>query len=104
MAATESTRARAPRGAKAVVSAFMAALDSIPDARRMEVAKAAQLTIRDEMKTLAQKAKDAARKPAARKAATPAKVARKTVAKKTSVAMTRARRAKRAVAAAATPV
>ncbi len=115
MATPEASRARAPRGAKTVVSAFLAALDDIPDARRVEVAKAAQVAIREEVKLLAEKAKEAARKPVgrkpvARKAAAPKKIARKTAAsKKQAVAAPEpapaaapARRAKRTSAAAAT--
>jgi hypothetical protein len=103
MATSEATRTRAPRGAKAVVSAFMAALDDIPDARRAEVAKAAQLVIRDEVKMLAAKAKDASRKSAARKPVKPATsrklAAKKAVAPAPAAAPTPPRRAKRAPAA-----
>jgi hypothetical protein len=80
----------------------MAALDSIPDARRVEVAKAAQISIRDEVKTLAAKAKEASRKPAGRAPAKPASV-RKVAARKAPVAARApVRRAKRAAAAAVT--
>lgn len=102
MATSDTTRTRAPRGAKAVVSAFMTALDDIPDARRAEVAKAAQIVIRDEVKTLAAKAKEANRKPAGRKAAKGA-APRKVAAKKAAAAAPApVRRAKRSAAPAAT--
>lgn len=103
MASSESAKARAPRGAKAVVTAFMSALDDIPDARRAEVAKAAQSAIRDEVKLLAIKVKEAARKstgrkPIVHKAAAPKKVGRKAApaaAKKSVAQASVARRIKR---------
>lgn len=101
MATSEATRTRAPRGAKAVVSAFLAALNDIPDARRVEVAKAAQVSIRDEVKTMTVKAKEAS-KPAPRKAAAAKKTTRKApaaAAKKTVAPMRRAKRASAAAAA-----
>ena len=80
MARTETTTAttRAPRGAKAVAQAFLAALDSVPEAARSAVAKAAQVIIRDEIKNRREKlkaaaAKDKARQPAAAKRALKAK-------------------------------
>ena len=74
MAEAEATtsKARAPRGTKTVTQAFFAALDSVPEATRSAVAKAAQATIRDELKNrrdklkaAAAKAKEKARRPAA---------------------------------------
>ena len=72
MAKTEATTstARAPRGTKPVAQAFLAALDSVPEATRSAVAKAAQEMIRDELKNRRDKlkaaaAKDKARRPAA---------------------------------------
>lgn len=114
MATSEANRTRAPRGAKAVVSAFMTALDDIPDARRVEVAKAAQTALRDEVKMLAVRAKEAARKPAGRKPAAKKPVAAKTpkakkavrkmpavAARKASAEVVPIRRAKRAMTPAA---
>ena len=64
MAITESApaaaRQRAPRGARSISQAFFTALDSIPEARRMEVGKAAQAAIRDKLKLLGRKTKAAA--------------------------------------------
>jgi hypothetical protein len=51
MAITESTRIRAPRGTKSLTKAFFAALAEIPEPRRAEVAKAAQLAIREELRS-----------------------------------------------------
>lgn len=50
-----SLRQRAPRGARTVSQAFLTALESIPEARRQEVAKHAQATIRTELKALLRK-------------------------------------------------
>jgi hypothetical protein len=83
MAKAESmtATARAPRGTRPVTQAFFAALDSVPEATRSAVAKAAQAMIRDELKNRRDKLKAAAtkekaRSPAAksgtRKAAAPA--------------------------------
>ncbi len=50
MARAETTgTARGPRGAKPVAQAFLAALDSVPEAARSAVVKAAQMMIRDEL-------------------------------------------------------
>ena len=79
MARTETTAAttRAPRRAKPVAQAFLAALDSGPEAARSAVAKAAQVIIRDEIKNRREKLKAAAakkaRQPAAAKRALKAK-------------------------------
>jgi hypothetical protein len=62
MAETEYARTRAPRGTKAVAQAFFDALQEIPDARQAEVARAAQLAIRDGLKNLRGKAKSTAPK------------------------------------------
>jgi hypothetical protein len=51
----DAVRQRAPRGARTVSQAFFTALESIPEARRQEVAKHAQATIRSELKTLLRK-------------------------------------------------
>jgi hypothetical protein len=70
MARAETTgTARAPRGAKPVAQAFLAALDSVPEAARSAVVKAAQMMIRDELKNRRDKLKAAAAKEKARGAA-----------------------------------
>lgn len=50
MAKAESRSNRLPRGTKPVAQAFIAALDTIPQASRAAVARAAQALIRDELK------------------------------------------------------
>ncbi len=81
MAKADTASARAPRGSKPVSQAFFTALDSVPEIRRAEIAKAAQIMIRDELKLRRDKAKAAAlsakqaRKPATRVARTPKPVA-----------------------------
>jgi hypothetical protein len=69
MAKAETTAAttRAPRGAKPVAQAFFAALESVPEAARSAVAKAAQVMIRDEIKNRREKVKAAAAKEKARR-------------------------------------
>ena len=62
MAKIQTTTARSPRGAKPVSQAFFTALETIPEASRVAVAKAAQAMIRDQMKTQRDKAKVAAAK------------------------------------------
>ena len=62
MAKAETTTARLPRGAKPVSQAFFAALETIPEASRVAVAKAAQALIRDQMKMQREKAKVGAAK------------------------------------------
>jgi len=71
MAKAETTAAttRAPRGAKPVAQAFLAALESVPEAAQSAVAKAAQVMIRDEIKNRRDKAKVAAAKEKARRPA-----------------------------------
>jgi hypothetical protein len=78
MARAETTTgtARAPRGAKPVAQAFLAALDSVPEGARSAVVKAAQVMIRDELKNRRDKLKAAAAREKARGPAT--KRARKT--------------------------
>lgn len=90
-----ATRTRAPRGTKSVSDAFFAALRDIPEARRTDVARAAQIAIRDELKVMRDKAKAAATRakkskvaeaPVERKTASPTgkkPVAKKSVAKAT---------------------
>ena len=75
-----TTAARSPRGTKPVSQAFFAALETIPEATRAAVAKAALAMIRDEMKlrkekTKAAAAKEKARTPAAKPAGRTAKAA-----------------------------
>ncbi len=55
--AKADTTPRAPRGTKPVAQAFFAALDSIPEATRSAVSKAALAMIRDEMKVQKEKVK-----------------------------------------------
>jgi hypothetical protein len=96
MANTETSRSRAPRGTKNVTDAFFAALNELPELRRAEVAKAAQLAIRDSLKVTRDKAKAAkiaARTrvaPAAKKAGAKTAPLKKTVAKKASPAAKKA--------------
>ena len=66
MLKADTAPARAPRGTKSVSQAFFAALESIPEASRSAVAKAAQTMIRDEIKTRREKLKAAAAKEKAR--------------------------------------
>jgi hypothetical protein len=66
MAKAEITTTRAPRGAKPVSQAFFTALESLPDASRTAVARAAQAMIRDELKARREKLKAAAIKEKAR--------------------------------------
>ena len=80
-----TTKARSPRGAKPVSQAFFTALETIPEASRAAVAKAAQAMIRDEMKVQREKLKAAAfkakesKKVAATKKPAAAKASVKTV-------------------------
>src|SRR3954469_12039762 len=69
-AETTSATTRAPRGAKPVAQAFLAALDSVPEAARSAVAKAAQAMIRDELKSRRDKLKAAPANEKARRSAT----------------------------------
>jgi hypothetical protein len=57
MAKSEATTARSPRGAKPVSQAFFTALETIPDATRAAVGKAAVAIIRDQMKMQREKAR-----------------------------------------------
>ena len=50
MAIKTSASTRAPRGTKTLTQAFFAAADSIPEAQRNAVVKAALLAIRDQLK------------------------------------------------------
>ena len=73
MLKADTAAIRAPRGTKPVSQAFFTALESIPEASRSAVAKAAQVMIRDELKTRREKlkiaaAKEKARQPVAAKA------------------------------------
>lgn len=66
-AETTTSAARAPRGTKPVSRAFFTALESVPEASRLAVAKAAQVMIRDELKSRREKIKTAAAKEKTRK-------------------------------------
>jgi hypothetical protein len=93
MAKTATTITRSPRGAKPVSQAFFAALNTIPEASRSAVARAAQAIIRDELKAQREKikttaikekaaaAKTKALQPVKAKAATPKPAATKRVTK-----------------------
>ena len=72
-----TTATRAPRGTKPVSQAFFTALESIPEASRSAVEKAALSMIRDEIKMKREKMKAAAAKEKARAPAkaVPAKAA-----------------------------
>jgi hypothetical protein len=86
MASKEDVRARVPRGTKTLTQAFFAALDGIPGAQQKAVATAAVAAIRDELKAVRLKAKDAATKVKA-KAKTLART-KSAPARKTKVAAT----------------
>ena len=62
MAIKEDVRARAPRGTKNLTQAFFEALDGIPGSQQKAVATAALAAIRDELKAVRLKAKEAASK------------------------------------------
>src|SRR3954452_6026924 len=66
---TTTAAARAPRGAKPAAQAFLDALDSVPEAARSAVVKAAQVMIRDELKNRREKLKTSTPKKARRPAA-----------------------------------
>ena len=94
---TASKSTRSPRGAKPVSQAFFEALESIPEATRAAVAKAALAMIRDDLKAMRDKAKsfaakEKARKPAAAKTAAKASVAK---ANKKAAAKAKTRTAKK---------
>jgi hypothetical protein len=98
MAKAETTTARSPRGAKPVSQAFFTALETIPEASRVAVAKAAQALIRDQMKTQREKAKvgaakakaAAAKEKASHKLASETPVAAKAAPKAKAVSKTKA--------------
>ena len=83
MARAEPTTAtaRAPRGTKPVMQAFFAALESVPEATRRAVAKAAQTMIRDELKNRRDKLKAAAAKAKARRPAAASRPSKSAAAK-----------------------
>ena len=62
MPKTEAVPTRAPRGTRPVAAAFFAALDSVPEASREAIARAAQIIIRDELKLRRDKSRAAAAK------------------------------------------
>ena len=96
MAKVQTTKARSPRGAKPVSQAFFEALETIPEASRIAVAKAAQALIRNQMKTQRDKAKVAAakEKAAAAKDKASKPVAEKPVAGKSTLKVKAASKAK----------
>lgn len=57
MAIKATSGARAPRGTKTLIQAFFSAADSIPEATRADVVKAALAAIRDQLKDVRDKAK-----------------------------------------------
>lgn len=57
MAKAETPSNRLPRGTKPVAQAFFAALESIPEASRSAVARAALALIRDELKVVHERPK-----------------------------------------------
>jgi hypothetical protein len=57
MAIKSTTSTRAPRGTKTLTQAFFSAADSVPEAQRDAVVKAALAAIRDELKADKAKAK-----------------------------------------------
>ncbi len=59
MAMKETTASRAPRGTKTLKQAFFSAADSVPQAQRDGVIKAALAAIRDELKADKEKARAA---------------------------------------------
>ena len=81
--AKAETATRAPRGTKPVAQAFFTALDTIPEATRVAVSKAALVMIRDEMKVAKEKVKATAvkAKAAAAKEKTKAATAKPATAK-----------------------
>jgi hypothetical protein len=95
MAKAETTTTRAPRGAKPVAQAFFTALESIPEAMRSAVAKAAQAMIRDEFKMQREKIKAAALKAKAKAPAAAKPAPKKAAAKSKSVPVAKAAPAKR---------
>ncbi len=83
MAKPDTTTARSPRGAKPVSQAFFTTLESIPEATRPAVTKAALAMIRDQIKVQREKVKAVAakEKAAAAKAKASKSVTEKPVAK-----------------------
>jgi hypothetical protein len=62
MARSETSATRAPRGSRVVSQAFFAALDAVPEAQQVAVARAAQIMIRDQLKGRRENAARAATK------------------------------------------
>ena len=73
MANAETQSARLPRGTRPVAKAFFDALDAVADAQKAAVARAAQILIRDELRTRREKGKatnaGTGARPAAKRAA-----------------------------------
>jgi ubiquinone biosynthesis protein UbiJ len=68
MAIKATATARAPRGTKVLTQAFFSAADSIPEAQRAAVVKAALAAIRDELRNTRDKARIAKAKAKAKSA------------------------------------
>ena len=100
----DTSPARAPRGTKPVSQAFFAALESVPDASRAAVGKAALTMIRDEMKTRKDKLKMAAAKEKAATVKDKAKTKAPAVAAKPAPKRSAKPAAKRAAKAVAKPM
>ncbi|HEY2132036.1 MAG TPA: hypothetical protein VGH36_03535 [Acetobacteraceae bacterium] len=86
MANSDTARSRAPRGTKSVTDAFFSALHELPEIRQSEVAKAAQIAIRDVLKLARDKAKAAKLAARARVAPAGKKMRAKPIAKKATPA------------------
>jgi hypothetical protein len=82
MVNSDTARSRAPRGTKSVTDAFFSALHELPEIRQGEVAKAAQIAIRDALKLARDKAKAAKLSARARVAPAAKKMRAKPMAKK----------------------
>jgi hypothetical protein len=82
MVNSDMARSRAPRGTKSVTDAFFAALHELPEFRQSDVAKAAQIAIRDALKLARDKAKAAKLSARVRVAPAAKKMRAKPIAKK----------------------
>jgi hypothetical protein len=95
MAIKATATSRAPRGTKTLTQAFFSAADSVPEAQRAAVVKAALAAIRDELRNTRDKAKIAKAKARAKSAKRPAargakSALGKTAAKKTAAVVSKA--------------
>ena len=104
MAKIDTGSTRAPRGTKPVSAAFFSALDAAPEAQRIAIARAAQVMIRDELRTRRERAKAVTTKArAATKTATTKKVAAKVGPAKSVAKSAPAKPAKAGMSKAKTP-